>query len=197
MVERWTQKKMAGLALEERNELGLSPFDPLSPFELAEHHGIPIYGLDSLATSPLAAQAVMRFSTTGSALWSAALVPVGRLRLIVENTSHSPERRVSSIAHELAHFLLEHEFESALLSEEKQCRNFDKTKEDQAKFLSSELSVPQQAARRVAFRGLDNEQVAARFGVSIQFAQMQMSGARKYAQRALVKQARSNAGRGA
>ncbi|MEU7811854.1 ImmA/IrrE family metallo-endopeptidase [Pseudonocardia sp. NPDC049154] len=190
MGERWTQKKMIDLASEEREDLGLSPFVALNPFELAEHHGIPVYGMDSLASSPLSSRAVQHFSTSGSALWSAALIPAGRFRIIIENTAHTAERRSSSIAHELSHFFLEHEFDTTLLSEEKQCRNFDKQKENQAKFLSGELLIPQIAARKAAFRGLTNEEVAARFGVSTQFAQMQMAGARKYAQRALEKQGR-------
>jgi hypothetical protein len=44
-----------------------------------------------------------------------------------------------------------------------------------------------------AFRGATNEQVAARFGVNTQFAQMQMPGARSFAVRALAKQDRQSA----
>lgn len=136
-----------------------------------------------------AVEAIERFTTTGRSLWSAALVPVGNNRLIIENTAHLPVRRVSSIAHELAQHLLEHPFDQVLLNAEKKCRQFDKVKEDQAKFLSGELLIPRQAARKAAFAGNANEEIAQRFGVSTQFAQMQMAGPCKFAERALAKQA--------
>lgn len=182
---------MIEVAREEREDLGLSPFDRLDPYVLAEQHSIPVYPIDELGTSPLAVEAIQRLTTTGQHLWSAALIPVSRFRIIIENTVHPPQRRVSSVAHELAHHLLEHPFDEALLNIDTQCRNFDQTKEKQAKFLSGELLVPQQAARRAAFADMSTEAVAIRFGVSTQFAQMQMAGARKFAERALAKQART------
>lgn len=187
----WTQAKMIEVAREEREDLGLGPYDRLDPYELAEQHLIPVYPIDELGTTPLAVDAVERLMTSGQHLWSAALIPAGRFRIIIENTAHSRERRVSSVAHELAHHLLEHPFDEALLNIDTQCRNFDISKEKQAKFLSGELLVPQQAARRAAFAEMTTAAVAARFGVSAQFAQMQMAGARKFAERALAKQART------
>ena len=184
---------MIEVAREEREDLGLGPYDQLDPYLLAEQHSIPVYPIEELGTSPLAVAAVQRLSTTGQHLWSAALIPAGRFRIIIENTVHSPQRRVSSVAHELAHHLLEHPFDEALLNIDTQCRNFDPVKEKQAKFLSGELLVPQQAARRAAFADMSNDAVAIKFGVSTQFAQMQMAGARRFAERALAKQARAAA----
>ncbi len=120
--------------------------------------------------------------------WSAALVPVGRRRLIIENTAHPLVRRRSSIGHELGHYLLEHEFDSVLLTEDG-CRRYDREKEKQATFLSGELLIPWKAATRAAFDDKTNEEVALEFGVSTQFAQMRMSGARVLARNALAKQA--------
>jgi hypothetical protein len=179
---------MIEVAHEERADLGLGPFDRLDPFALADHHGIPVYRLDELGDDAGAAAAVEHFSTAGQSVWSAALIPVGSARIIIENTSHELVRRISSVAHELSHYLLEHAFDEVLLTEDKKCRQFDVTKEKQAKFLSGELLVPQQAARRAAFLGRTNDQVAERFGVSPQFAQMQMAGARTFARNALRRQ---------
>ncbi len=189
MGSRWTQKNMIEVACEERVDLGLGPLDRLNPYELAALHAIPVYPIDELGDGVRAAAAVERFTTTGQSLWSAALIPVGGSRLIIENTAHLAVRRVSSVAHELAHHLLEHPFDEVLLNADKKCRQFDKVKEDQAKFLAGELLIPKQAARKAAFAGRTNEEVAERFGVSTQFAQMQMAGPRKFAERALAKQA--------
>lgn len=52
------------------------------------------------------------------ASWSAALVPLGSARVIVENDGHALVRRRASIAHELGHHLLEHLFDSVILGED-------------------------------------------------------------------------------
>jgi hypothetical protein len=182
---------MIEVAREERLDMGLDSCDPLDPYELARLHLVPVYPIDELGATPLARAAVERLTTTGKHLWSAALIPVGTARIIIENTAHSRERRVSSLAHEMAHHLLEHPFDEALLNAEMKCRNFDKMKESQAKFLSGELLFPQKAARRAAFDDLSNEVLAAHFGVSTHFVQMQMSGARRFAENARAKQAKA------
>ena len=168
--------------------LGLGPFDRLDPVALADEHGIPVYPLHELADCPEAEAAVEHFATVRKSVWSAALLPQGPARIILVNDAHLLVRRVSSIAHELGHHLLEHEFDSVLLTEEKKCRQFDATKEKEAKFLSGELLLPRRAAQKAAFAGKTNEEIAERFGVSTQFAQMQMAGARIFAQRALQRQ---------
>jgi Zn-dependent peptidase ImmA (M78 family) len=97
-------------------------------------------------------------------------------------------RRRSSIAHELGHHLLEHEFAELLLTDDG-CRRFGPAKEKQATYLSGELLIPEVAAKRAAFACRTNDEVAAFFGVNTQFAQIQMKGPRVIAQRALRKQA--------
>lgn len=78
-----------------------------------------------------------------------------------------------------------------MLLTEDGCRRFDKTMEKQATFLAGQLLLPDAAAKRSAFDGKTNAQIAAAYGVSEQFAQMRMSGMRVMAQRALAKQARA------
>ncbi|MFF4394947.1 ImmA/IrrE family metallo-endopeptidase [Streptomyces sp. NPDC001480] len=49
--------------------------------------------------------------------WSAALVPVGTARFIVENSAHTLQRRRSNVAHEMSHLLLEYPFEGILFAD--------------------------------------------------------------------------------
>jgi hypothetical protein len=186
---RWTQAAMRTVAEEERADLGLSLLEPLDPYRLADEHGIPVYPLDELADSPRTQAAIQHFTTVRSKMWSAALIPVGNSRIIIENTAHPLVRRRASVAHELGHHLLEHEFAEMQLTDDG-CRRFDPTRENEAKFLSGQLLISDAAAKRAAFDEKNNAQVAAAYGVSEQFAQMRMSGARVMAQRALAKQAR-------
>ncbi len=70
------------------------------------------------------------------------------------------------------------------------CRRFDVVKEKEAKYLSGQLLISDDAAKRAAFDDRTNAEVAATYGVSEQLAQMRMSGAHVMARQALAKQAR-------
>lgn len=179
---RWTHKLMTELAEEERANLGLDLWDQLDPYVLCEEHGIPVYSLSEIAST----EAVEHFTASRSSSWSAALIPVGSARVIVENDQHSPVRRRSNIGHERGHFLLEHEFQTALVGETHE-RQFDAKLEKQATYLAGELLVPSQSVEQMAFKGWTNGQVATAFGVSEQFAQMRMYGQRVRATRASAK----------
>ena len=183
---KWTHAAMQQVAQEERADLGLGLHDSFDPYELCAEHGIPVYPIDRLPdVSPAAVEHFTRHNTGN---WSAALIPKGSARIIVENPSHHPHRRRASIAHELGHLLLEHPFAAVILGDS-HADSFASSYEKQAKFMAGELLIPQTAARRAAFAEWTNEQVSVQFGVSAQFAQMQMSGAREYAKNALARQA--------
>ncbi|MGW2867903.1 ImmA/IrrE family metallo-endopeptidase [Kitasatospora sp. NPDC001225] len=178
---------MRELALEERDELGLGPTDRFDPYELADAHGIRVYSLGQLrGVGGLGIEAHGHFTLDESSSWSAALVPLGPARVIVENESHAQVRRRSNIAHELGHFLLEHPFDNVILGEDHK-RQFNEQQEKEATFMAGELLIPHAAAERMAFRGWDNARVAEAYEVSTQFAQMQMKGQRVRAQRAAQK----------
>lgn len=177
---------MRAVAQEERAELKLGPRDPLDPYDLAAEHGIPVYEISQLAASGASAEAIAHFTGSVNASWSAALVPLGSARIIVENETHLTVRRRSNIAHELGHHLLEHPFQDLLLGDDHK-RQFSPQQEKEALFLSGELLLPMAAVERMAFSGWSNAQVAEAYGVSEQFAQMQMKGQRVRARRAAEK----------
>ncbi|MFF3667454.1 ImmA/IrrE family metallo-endopeptidase [Microtetraspora malaysiensis] len=177
---------MREVVIEEREALGLGPTDPFDPYALADTHGIPVYGLGDLLAHGVSPEAFGHFTMGDTAAWSAALLPLGTARVIVENESHSRARRRSNIAHELGHLLLEHPFDNVILGEDHK-RQFDEKQEKEATFMAGELLIPLTAAERMAFDGWDNARVAAAYGVSTQFAQMQMKGQRLRAERAARK----------
>ena len=183
---RWTQKLMREVADEERSNLGLDMWAQFDPYTLCEEHAIDVYALSEVAS----VQALKHFTVNRPSAWSAALVPVGPGRVIIENDRHPAVRRRSSISHELGHFLLEHDFQAVILGVS-HSRQFDPKLEKEATFLSGELLVPFGAVEQMAFDGWSNQQVAAKFGVSAQFAQMQMKGQRVRAERARLKFHRS------
>ncbi len=196
MRRRWTRAKLEGLALEVRGEIGLGWNDLLDPYRLAEEYGIPVYSIEALPQFGCSEQAVRHFTEKENrpSVWSAALVPVGTGRLIIENTAHAPVRRRSNTTHEMSHVVLEHPFGDLLLTDEG-CRCHDPRKEREAMDLAGELLVPTKAVINAAFSEKTNQQVAALFGVSIQFAQMRMAGPRKIVERSIQKRASQSARR--
>jgi hypothetical protein len=177
---------MRVVAQEERTGLGLDAEDPLDPYALAREHGIPVYTLTELLSHDLDPAAHAHFHTTNARTWSAALIPLGTARIIVENDAHAPVRRRTNIAHEMGHHLLEHPFENVILGEDHK-RQFSGGQEKEATFIAGELLIPDSAARKAAYAGWDNAQVARTYDVSEQFAQMRMAGTRVIAQRAAKK----------
>jgi hypothetical protein len=167
----WTQARMREVAMEERAGLGLNSQEPLDPYALAEEHGIPVYTLTQLLDHHLDPVTRDHFYAARAKAWSAALIPFGPARVIVENDAHAPVRRRANIAHEIGHHLLEHSFESVILGEDHK-RQFNKDQEQQAMFISGELLIPEEAARKAAYADWDNTKVAQYFDVSEQFAQM-------------------------
>jgi Zn-dependent peptidase ImmA (M78 family) len=80
----------------------------------------------------------------------------------------------------------EHKFGTSLVNE-RGCRTADKLQEDEAAEFSADLLVPSDAARRLARQKATDDEVALRFGVSIELARWRMNapGARIIAWRAV------------
>ena len=186
--QRWTLKAIAQVAAEERAELAVRPRTRMNPYALAEHHGVDCIPIDELPIDARDQAVVTHFLTTRQAAWSAALVPLGSARIILENASHTPQRRRASVAHEIGHFLLEHDF-AAALSTADGGREFDAALEKQADHFACQLLVPDDDAVWAAFRDFTNGEVAEYFDVSEQFAGWRMARARKIVQRYRAKTA--------
>ncbi|MEU2947388.1 ImmA/IrrE family metallo-endopeptidase [Nocardiopsis alba] len=192
-VPKFTKAYAKLLAEEEREELGCHPFRPLDPYELAEHHGVRVLSLADIASEGgVLLDAHTHFTVNRPDAFSGALLPIGTGHAIVVNSAHSRERLRSTVAHELAHILLEHSFTTTFHLSGK-CRQSDVKQEAQADELSGELLVPHKAAFRAARQQRTDEWVASTFDVSIEFARWRMNatGARKVAARAQAKAARA------
>jgi Zn-dependent peptidase ImmA (M78 family) len=186
--------ELARLAIEVRQQdLGLTEYQRLCPYQLAEEHGITVYSLADLAAAGCSAEAIELFASLKPEVWSAALVPNGTGQFIVENVAHNRLRRRSNVAHEMAHLILEHEFDEILFAgDERGCKDpVSKRVEAEATELSGELLLPAAAARRAAIRRLSDQDVADLFDISVDFARwrMNVSGARLIAQRSAQKRA--------
>lgn len=159
------------LASDIRHELGLSPFEALNPSVLAEYLEIPITPLSAIRHQ---AENADYFLVKEKNAFSALTVLRGAKRLIVHNDSHTQGRQNSNLAHELAHALLMHEATPAL--DDRGCRNWDQSIEDEAEWLAGVLLIPDNAAVRIARGYWGNIQESAQhFGVSKSMVQYRLN----------------------
>jgi Zn-dependent peptidase ImmA (M78 family) len=170
------------LADEERRDLKIHPHAPLDPYEHAAKWGIKVHDLSS---SPISQEALQHFILVNPNKFSAMLIPNGTGYVIVENHTHDPLRRRSTIAHEMSHVLLEHDFD-ILLGIDNACRSSASPVEAEAAELSGELLIPSKAALQAARLSWSDQEVADHFRVSLRMAawRMNSTGARLRAERA-------------
>ena len=147
------------------SDLGLGPLDRLDCFGLAEAWGIPVVSLGELREDG-ASDASIRRLMSPDAGFSATTVVVGPRRLIVYNPRHEPGRKASSLAHELAHVILEHEAAPAIGVGG--CRHWDGRQEAEADWLGSALLVPREGALAWMLESDDIDAGASNFGVSVE-----------------------------
>ena len=161
-LRRGFKAEATRLADEIRQELGLSPFDPLNPSVLAEYLEVPITPLSDIRHLATGAS---HFLNDAQEVFSAATVFDGPRRAILHNDSHAAPRQNSNLAHELSHALLMHPATPAI--DDLGCRYWDQQIEGEADWLAGVMLVPDVAAISIA-RGRWGTVVEAaqHFGVS-------------------------------
>jgi Zn-dependent peptidase ImmA (M78 family) len=150
------------IAREVREELGLTALDPLDPWVLAKHLGIPVIPLWDFRDD--ATFAVQYLREVDIEVFSAVTVFNGSRRSIVHNDAHLPGRQNSNVTHELGHALLHHEPHPAL--DDRGCRLWNQNMEDEAQWLAGALLVTEDAALWIARSETPVPDGASRFGVS-------------------------------
>ena len=178
MFERGFKTWCEKYATEKRNELGLKPADPLDPRQLAKHLGInvctphDIPGLNAEQVGVL-----LRNDGVTPSCWSAVTLVVGSKILVILNSSHSPGRQSSDLAHELAHQIRGHNTHTMEVSAEgvMLISEYDKLQEDEADWLAACLLLPRDALVKIKMRGLDVADAAKTFGVSLQMLKYRLA----------------------
>ncbi|KXO99704.1 ImmA/IrrE family metallo-endopeptidase [Tsukamurella tyrosinosolvens] len=174
------------LALELRSEIGLDAHVPFEPYAFAAEYGIPVVQL-----SDLEGEARSHFLRADGSVLSGALIPHGTGLIILENDAQPLARRRTTMCHELAHVVLEHQF-GVSLSDERRC-GLGGDQEAEADWLSGEMLIPTDGAFRLARANATDEAAAVEYDVSLAVARWRMnhSGARKVIERSRAKWARS------
>ncbi len=161
------------LAGEAREKLGLSPADPLDCYKYAEQLGVSLLAFDELE---LPAATKRQLLVVDSESWSGMTIKVGGETAVLVNPSHSPERKCSTVMHELSHVILIHVPtrvdvgpEGILLVSE-----YSEDDEAEADWLAGALLLPRAALMVCRGRGMTNALIAKTFGVSNQLCEWRL-----------------------
>lgn len=170
------------LALQTREQLGLTYNERLDPRKLAAYLRVRIVELSALTQAGASPGSISHLTDVDRGAFSAATVVSGRRRLIVYNSVHSSRRIANSLAHEVSHLLLDHAPGLAVTT--LGCRLWNAEQEEEADHLGGCLLVPRQAALECCRARLSLPSAAARFGVSVDLMRWRMnhSGATRQAE---------------
>ena len=172
-------------AAHYRADLGLKPQDPLDPRELAAHLGVIVWRPEEV---PDLSRSSLRQLTRGDPdSWSAVTIRHGNTNLTIVNSAHAPTRQRSSLSHELAHIVLDHEPGRIDLSPAGHLllTSYEREQEEEADWLSGTLLVPRPGLV-IAYRSThDPESLASHFGVSVDMLnwRLRMTGVATQARR--------------
>ena len=149
-----------------RQPLGVSPTAALDLNRLAARLGVRVTTPTGIPTLSDAARRQLLETDPDS--WSAVTLVRGGAGLVILNSAHSAARRRSSLAHELAHLVLNHAADATHLGEPGLLfrGSFDREQEDEATWLAGCLLVPRDGLLAATRQTASEEALARRFGVS-------------------------------
>ena len=168
-------------AAEYRRSLGVALGDRLDPRDLATSLGVRVASPEELPM--LSPNSLAQLTRAGADHWSAVTVSQGGKILVILNSGHPPTRQANSLAHELAHVILNHTSAQVQLSSEGFLfrASFDSEQEAEADWLAGCLLAPRDDLLYAWRRSRDTAALATRFGISKALTtwRMRMTGVEK------------------
>lgn len=162
-LRRGFVKESEEYAIEFRQELGLAYNGAICPYALAMHLDIPVTGVSNHPA--IADEVRTHLAGRGKSSFSAVTLADGAYREILHNDYQHPNRRASSIMHEIAHIVLGHPPKPPFVGDS--CRSFDPVMEREANELAFAILVPKPAALFAVETFQTRESAAIYYGVSL------------------------------
>ena len=106
MFARGFKSWFENVAIRQRRELKLQPYDPLDARVLARHLDITVWQTEEVPG--LGEEYLKILLGDGADSWSAVTISVEGKNLIILNSSHFGGRPASDLMHELSHILIGH-----------------------------------------------------------------------------------------
>ena len=178
----WCEKASA----EFRSHLGLGLAERLDPRDLARHLGVLIWTPHDVPG--LSSRSIEQLTKVDPGSWSAVTVAAGGQNLVIVNSAHAPTRQRSSLAHELAHVILNHRPATTSVSDKGLLfrDHYDVEQEEEADWLGGALLLPREGLLSVYRRSSSSEVIGQIFGVSSKLIdwRLRMTGVLVQAKRA-------------
>lgn len=161
----WCEKYAAAC----RKAANLAAHDPLDMRVVAEQLKVRVWTPNDVpGLSHQAVEILLRNDGVTPSCWSALTLIVGSKTLIILNSSHSPARQQSDLAHELAHMIRGHTAEEVSVSEDglMLLKSYEKQFEEEADWLAGCLLLPRDALVHIKRSGISEQVALAAYGVS-------------------------------
>jgi Zn-dependent peptidase ImmA (M78 family) len=171
-VRRGFKSEAERLATDLRQRVGCAEEDPAELEAVAENLGVRMLPADQLVErSRLAELAEIQPDSFSAATFR---LPTGE-RVVVYNPLHEPGRTRSNQAHELAHIILDHDVRTIERVGNLKFLTCDVQQEEEADWLGGCLLLPRALLLSAAWKGMNAEQVAARFQTSVPMARFRLN----------------------
>lgn len=153
-------------AVEIRKDLGLSKFDPLNAFRLAQHFGISVWSTKEI--EGLSPEDNQNLTIEDNDSWSALTIQIGINNLIIYKAGQSSFRTNSVVMHEISHIILGHELADAFQLDDGTFvpSNYNQDQEEEANWLAGTLLLPRPLLLNVRRKKMSNQNVSEEYGVS-------------------------------
>jgi len=158
----WAERTARSL----RGELELREDEALDLAALAQVLGVRL--ITPLEVSGISKQTLGALLDEDPSGWSAVSVTSSERALVIFNPRHSKARQASDIAHELAHFVLNHEPSKLVVSPDGQIvmRSYNSKQEEEANWLAWSLLLPREALLEARRRKMSTAEIARMYQVS-------------------------------
>ncbi len=167
MFRRGFKTWCENVAIQQHRELGLRSFDPLDPWQLAEHLEVQVWTPEQIPG--LDPNYLRRLVKEDPDSWSAVTIHMDSKNLIILNSGHRGGRPASNLAHELSHIILDHKPGRVDITEDGflMLHTCNKDQEDEANWLTGCLLLPRDAVMLIRRQNIDLHSAARRYGVSL------------------------------
>jgi Zn-dependent peptidase ImmA (M78 family) len=157
-------------AEELRTSLAVTPYEKLSPWDLASHLGILVSYPEDF---DLQASDVEQLTKRDGDSWSGLTIKEAGFTCIILNSSHPKSRQSHTLMHELSHVILKHVPSRVDISEGGMLllSDFSKEQEEEADCLSGCLLLPRPLLLHLRGHGKSVSEIAQEHGVSNQLCQ--------------------------
>jgi Zn-dependent peptidase ImmA (M78 family) len=155
--------------------MGISKFNPLDAFKLADHLGIDVFTVDEIYNGQIDHPAYSKMSDVNrfNAMW---MPNSNGDKIIIHNDRHSRFRQQSNIMHELAHVIRNHTIppESALLCARLGLHYYNPVHEQEAKYLGGCLQITRPGLQWAVKNLISVERISEYYSASIDMVKYRM-----------------------